>query len=89
MPALRVHELCRYLAGVRRPHVLATAAEQRVSVLPEMSLVLQLDDWHHPNLAEGELPSQTETFRQLALVLASGDLSHYQPTEPPKKLLKI
>jgi len=80
---MRVYELCRYLAAVRRQGVLATMSEQRISVLPEMSLMLQLDDWHHPNLVDGELPSQTETFRQLAIVLSTGDVRHYKPAESP------
>lgn len=73
--------LSRYLAGTHREKVLATDAELRVSVLPEMAHMLQLDAWHHPDLAAGELPGDAETFRQVAQVLASGDTSLYRPTE--------
>jgi hypothetical protein len=58
---------------VARDQVLATYQEQRISVLPDMTQLLQLEEWHHPNLADGELASSSETFRQLAQVLATGD----------------
>ena len=38
---------------------------------------------HHPDLADDGLPSHTETFRQLAAVLCTGDPARYAPTEPP------
>jgi hypothetical protein len=78
----RVHvfELCRYVAARHRDEVLATSTEQRVSVMPDMQQLLQLDEWHHPDLADDQRPSELETFRQLAEVLATGDVSRYQPT---------
>jgi hypothetical protein len=82
-PRVQVFELCRYLADVSREQVLASAQERRVSVLPDMVQILLLDEWNHPNLVEGELPSGSETFRQLAHVLADGDVDLYRPTVPP------
>jgi hypothetical protein len=82
-PQPAVFELCRYLAAEFRQEVLATPTEQRVSVLPGMFRILQLDEWHHPDLTSGELPSATQTFRQLADVLATGDPSRYHPSEVP------
>jgi hypothetical protein len=40
----------------------------------------KLNGWHHPDLADDELPGQTETFRQLAEVLVTGGPS---PRPPP------
>lgn len=80
---VQVYELCRYLADVAREQVLATPTERRVSVLPEMEQILQLEEWRHPDLYGKELPSGSETFQQLARVLVSGDVSLYQPTQPP------
>lgn len=80
---LRVFELCRFLAEISRERVLTTIRERRVSVTPEQKRILQLEEWHHPDLAKGELPSQTETFQHLALVLETGDRSYYRPTLPP------
>lgn len=77
-----IFELCRYLAHHYRDQVLATPSERRVNVPPELSEILVLEDWHHPDLCNRELPSETETFRELAEVLATGDLSLYQSAEP-------
>jgi hypothetical protein len=81
----RVHvfELCRYLAATQRGQVLATPTEQRVSVMPDMQHLLQLDQWHHPDLIDDDRPSNHESFRQLAAVLSTGDASIYRPTQPP------
>ena len=51
-PRVQVFELCRFLADVAREQVLATPQERRVSVLPEMEQILQLDEWHHPNVVD-------------------------------------
>lgn len=83
-PRVLVFELCRYLADIARDHVLATPEERRVSVLPEMDQILQLEEWHHPNVVDREdRPSGSETFRQLAEVLVTGDVKLYQPSKPP------
>jgi hypothetical protein len=81
----RVHvfELCRHLASVAREDVLADEHERRVSVPPDLRLLLSLDEWRHPDIAGGELPSDVGSFRQLAQVLATGDARSYQPSEPP------
>ncbi len=77
-----IFELCRYLAHHHRDQVLATPSERRVSVPPELKEILVLEDWHHPDVCPGELPSETEAFRELAEVLATGDLSRYRSAEP-------
>lgn len=78
-----VFELCRFLAFHHRDDVLATPVERRVSVPPELQEILVLEDWHHPDVCSGELPGATKTFQALAEVLATGDLSRYQTSEPP------
>ena len=40
-----------------------------------------LDNWHHPDLVVGEMPSDTETFRQLANVILNGDKNLYNTSE--------
>ena len=83
-PRIQVFEACRYLADVARDAVLANAAERRVSVLPEMTQILQLEEWHHPNVVDdNDRPSGSEAFQQLASVLVTGDMTLYQPTLPP------
>jgi hypothetical protein len=83
-PRVRVYELCRVLAEVARNDVLATTSEQRTSILPGMTRILQLDEWNHPDVVdETERPSGSSTFQQLAQVLADGDASGYRPSVPP------
>ena len=80
---IQVYELCRYLAATRRDLVLCTPEELVVNLPPGLNLVLKLDEWHHPDLSSGETASSTETFRQVAEVLATGNLSAYHPRESP------
>lgn len=81
---IRTFELCRFLAEIYRDDVLATPEERRVSVPPELTELFVLEAWNHPDVKdEAERPSRSETFRQLADVLASGDVRAYEPSEPP------
>ncbi len=82
-PTVAVFELCRYLAETRRELVLASPVERRVSVPSDFNELLVLDEWHHPDVVTGALPSETETFQQLAVVLTTGDSAAYRPTLPP------
>jgi hypothetical protein len=75
-----VTELCRYLAGQYRDRVLALPNERRLHVLPEMPQILQLEEWRHPDIAFDGLPSRCKTFKQLAEVLVTGDISLYRPS---------
>ena len=79
---LMTYELCRYVAVLERERVLATPAERRTHLSADFDEVLVLDDWHHPNTVMGEVPSETAAFRSIARVLASGDASAYDPSEP-------
>lgn len=82
-PRVRVFELCRFLADVARDSALATAKERRVSVLPDMTQILQLEEWHHPNVVDDDdRPSGSETFQQLAQVLATGNLGVCPSIQP-------
>ena len=82
-PRVAIWELCRYLAAVERVQVLATPQERRTLLPPDLIELLLLDEWHHPDLAKDELPSDMETFRQLATVAVTGDVDAYRPTKPP------
>ncbi|HNT55028.1 MAG TPA: hypothetical protein PKG95_09975 [Anaerolineaceae bacterium] len=82
-PTLTAAELLRSLIPEQRTLLLATDAELYQRLTVPLPLVLRLDEWHHPDLSRGELPSQSETFRQIAAVLASGDTALYRPTQAP------
>ena len=81
---IRVFELCRYIADKERAAVLATPEELRKMVKPSMDLILQLDEWNHPDVVDDEKrPRGSEAFQQLARVLVTGDTSNYSPTQAP------
>ncbi len=83
-PRIQTFELCRCLAETYREQLLATAEERRIHILPDMTQILQLEEWHHPNVVyEEDRPSGSETFQQLAYVLATGDTAAYSAATPP------
>jgi hypothetical protein len=82
-PHLRGEELLRALVPEQRERLLATEEELRRIVPPDLPLVIRLDEWHHPDLADDELPSATHTFQQIAEVLVWRDPNRYNPSEPP------
>ena len=77
------HFLLRSLVPEHRNPLLATDGElsQRLSVA--LPLLLRLDQWCHPDVSAGELPSNSEAFKMIAEVLATGDASRYKPTQEP------
>jgi hypothetical protein len=78
--SVSVFELCRFLAVIHRDQVLASPRERRACIPDELGQILQLEEWRHPDLANSEPPSSTETFQQLADVLESGEPSRYSPS---------
>lgn len=78
-----VFEVCRWLADKEPLQVLANDQEIKTNLPNGVSKLLDLEEWNHPDTVGEELPSQNECFQQLAKVLVSGDISHYQPTEKP------
>lgn len=71
------------LIAAHRDGLFCTEAELAERVAPGLVRVLTLDSWAHPDVYGGPKPSESETFRQLAEVLATGDVRHYTPTQPP------
>jgi hypothetical protein len=80
---LTARHLLRALAPTHRRQLLATDAELRVGIPSDLPEFLRVDGWLHPNLARGEMPSQSESFVLLADALASGDPRRYQPVQLP------
>lgn len=74
---IAVFELCRFLATKYREDVLGNEAERRVSISPDLEQIMMVDDWYHPDLAAGQLPSQTKTFKKLASALENRTASLY------------
>ncbi len=76
-------EFCRFLAAKYRDQVLCTEAERRASVSPELELVLLLDEWSHPDISDGELPSTYESFQLIAKMLETGNMQVFKPSKKP------
>lgn len=75
--------LLRVLLPEHRDALLASEEEWRRYVRPDLPFFLWLDEWDHPDLAEGQLPSQTHTFPALAEALEQGDPNRFVPTTRP------
>jgi hypothetical protein len=82
-PTVYAFELLRLLVSRYREPFLATEDELRQRIPRDLPLILQLDEWHHPDLAADELPSTSETFQVIADVLVTGDSTRYMPTKTP------
>jgi hypothetical protein len=80
---LRGQDLLRGLLPEYRHLLLATEDELRRRVPADLPLVIRLDEWHHPDLADDERPGDSPTFRAIADVLLRGDANSYHPPEPP------
>jgi hypothetical protein len=76
-------DVLRTLVPEHRDILLATEEELRARIPADLPRVLQLDEWVHPDVAGQEKPSDSDTFRQLAEALVTGDISRFAPTGPP------
>jgi hypothetical protein len=75
-------DVWRLLVPRHRGLLLADELELRRRVPSDLSEVLRLDEWHHPDPLD-EAPSESETFRKIAEVLVTGDVHLYRPTKSP------
>ena len=80
---IRGYELLRVLVHQQRAQLFLTDAEFKQRLVPAWPLLLRLEEWRHPDVTAGEMPSRSESFQMLARVLATGDASAYQPTAAP------
>ncbi|MGB3638341.1 MAG: hypothetical protein WBA39_12325 [Rivularia sp. (in: cyanobacteria)] len=78
-------DLMIHLVNKYREKILATQTEFREIVPAELSQIIQLDNWHHPDVynpnSEFSTPSKTKSMQIIAEVLASGKPELYQPCE--------
>jgi hypothetical protein len=82
-PRTTLQAAFRSLVPEHRDALLATDEEIRRRIPDDLPQILQLEEWAHPDVSGEVLPSQSETFCQIADVLVTGDVSRYAPTEPP------
>jgi hypothetical protein len=82
-PHIMAPDLLRSLVPTYRDWLFATEEELRERVPADLPLLLRLDAWHHPDLMEDEVPSETEAFQMLADMLVANDPSRYHPRTVP------
>ncbi|MEV6964101.1 hypothetical protein AB0M47_03220 [Hamadaea sp. NPDC051192] len=79
-----LEDVFRLLVPDHRDLLLADELELRRRIPAELVRLLVLEEWWHRRPERhDELPSETETFRQLAVVLATGDVTAYRPSKAP------
>jgi hypothetical protein len=79
-----LEDVFRLLVPAHRDLLLATEPELRRRVPADLPRLMTLEEWWHrdPHRYD-QLPGETETFQQIAAVLATGDVNLYQPSNPP------
>ncbi|MEL7003305.1 MAG: hypothetical protein AAFN93_11305 [Bacteroidota bacterium] len=82
-PKIFVWEFLRGLLPEHRLDLLASDRELQRRLPRDIPTFIRLDQWYHPDLADGEEPSKNETFIMLAKALEKGDQSKYKPRKRP------
>jgi len=80
---INAYEFLRLLDTLYHHKLVATENEIRERIPKDIQKVLELHDWFHPDVANGELPSENETFIQIAEVLETGNVEYFKPTHCP------
>lgn len=80
---INAFEFLRLLDSIKHERLIATENETRERIPTDIAMILELHEWFHPDVANGELPSANETFQQIAQVLPTGDVQLYRPMEKP------
>lgn len=76
-------DVFRSLTPRYRELLLADDSELRQSIPADLARVLVIDEWHHPDIVDGAMPSTSETFVLLSDALVQGSPDCYTPTQPP------
>lgn len=82
-PKIYIWEFLRGIVPDYRDDFFASESEIRDRIPKDIPRILQIDEWYHIDLADGEKPSQNETFIMIAKILETGDTSYYKPTKKP------
>lgn len=80
---INAFEFLRLLDTSYHDKLVATEVEIRDRIPKDIPKIIELHEWFHPDVADGELPSDNETFIQISKVLESGNIDCYSPTVKP------
>lgn len=76
-------EFLRLLNTLHHDKLIANEDEILKRIPIDIPKIIELNEWFHPNIVNGELPSENETFKQIALTLETGNIDCYKPTHKP------
>lgn len=76
-------EFLRLLDALYHDKLVATETEIRERIPVDIPKIMEMHDWFHPDVVNGELPSENETFKQIALIIKTGNIDYYRPTHEP------
>ena len=76
-------EFLRLLDALYHDKLVATESEIRERIPIDIPKIIDIHEWFHPDVVNGELPSENETFKQIALTLETGNNDYYRPTQKP------
>jgi len=82
-PDIRIYEFLRACLPELKEELLSLEEELFDSFRLDLPRILRLDEWHHPDVAIEEMPSENETFQMIAAVLERGDAALYTPKNNP------
>jgi hypothetical protein len=81
--SIRAFEFLRLLTITHRDLLLATKAELRERLIGDIPLMLQVNEWNHPDIVSGKKPSENETFILIAKMIDKLDINIYRPSKTP------
>ncbi|RYF66955.1 MAG: hypothetical protein EOO39_22110 [Cytophagaceae bacterium] len=81
MPKVNAWEMMRGFIPNERSSYFLSKAEISRSIPADLPILLVLNDWYHPDVAMGELPSSTKSFREFAAVITKLDTTRYARSE--------
>ena len=80
---IKAFEFLRLLDKLFHEKLIASDDEIKTRIPADIPKILELQNWHHPDLINDELPSQNETFIQIAKILETGNPGLYQASHEP------
>lgn len=80
---INAFEFLRLLDKLYHDKLVATKSEINERIPSDLLKILELENWYHPDVTNGEVPSKNETFIQIAKVLETGNIDFYKPTHSP------
>ncbi len=76
-------EFLRLLDALYHDKLVATESEIRERIPIDLPKIIEIHEWFHPDVVNGESPSENETFKQIAIILETGKIDYYTPSHNP------